>query len=86
MTDDEIIARVLRFEGGFVNNPLDRGGPTNLGITASELGRIRGLGRTATVAEKLQSWSDESAFTPDELLTWVTAYWATGTIGTSFAT
>ena len=27
-----------------------------------------------------------SAFTPDELLTWVTAYWVTGTIGTSFAT
>ena len=30
--------------------------------------------------------SDDSAFTPDELLTWVTAYWATGAIGTSFAT
>jgi len=61
MTDDEIIARVLRFEGGFVNNPLDRGGPTNLGITASELGRIRGLGRTATVAEMQALTREEAA-------------------------
>lgn len=38
------------------------------------------------IVEKLESWSDESAFTPDELLTWVTAYWVAGTIGTSFAT
>jgi pimeloyl-ACP methyl ester carboxylesterase len=38
------------------------------------------------LVEKLESWSDASAFTPDELLTWVTAYWVTGTTGTSFAT
>ncbi|MET7456781.1 hypothetical protein ABZT03_33825 [Streptomyces sp. NPDC005574] len=43
-------------------------------------------GLAAWIVEKLESWSDESAFTPDELLTWVTAYWLTGTIGTSFAT
>jgi pimeloyl-ACP methyl ester carboxylesterase len=36
--------------------------------------------------EKLEAWSDGPAFTVDELLTWVTAYWATGAIGTSFAT
>lgn len=40
--------------------------------------------------EKLRAWSDcggdvESVFTLDELLTWVMAYWVTGTIGTSFA-
>jgi len=51
MTDDDIIERILTFEGGFVNNPLDKGGPTNFGITASELGQVRGLGRAATVAE-----------------------------------
>ncbi|MFE3203767.1 hypothetical protein [Embleya sp. NPDC059237] len=43
-------------------------------------------GLAAWIVEKLESCSDEGAFTPDELLTWVTAYWATGTIGTSFAT
>lgn len=51
MTDDQILERVLRFEGGFVNHPLDRGGATNFGITAAVLGRHRGLGRDATVAE-----------------------------------
>ncbi len=43
-------------------------------------------GLAAWIVEKLQSWSDESAFTPDDLLTWVSAYWFTGTIGTSFST
>jgi lysozyme family protein len=51
MTDDEIIERVLRFEGGFVNNPLDKGGPTNFGITAAELGRARKWNRSATIDE-----------------------------------
>ena len=40
--------------------------------------------------EKLRSWSDcggdvESVFPREELLTWVTLYWVTGTIGTSFS-
>lgn len=39
--------------------------------------------------EKLRSWSDchgdvESVFPRDDLLTWVTLYWLTGAIGTSF--
>ena len=40
----------------------------------------------AWILEKLESWSDVGAFTTDELLTWISAYWYTGTIGTSFAT
>ena len=47
-------------------------------------------GLAAWLVEKLRSWSDcggdvESVFPRGELLTWITAYWATGTIGTSFA-
>ena len=47
-------------------------------------------GLLAWIVEKLRSWSDcggdvESVFARDELLTWVTLYWVTGCIGTSFA-
>jgi len=47
-------------------------------------------GLAAWIVEKLRSWSDcggdvESAFPRDDLLTWVTAYWVTGTIGSSFS-
>jgi pimeloyl-ACP methyl ester carboxylesterase len=47
-------------------------------------------GLLAWIVEKLRAWSDcggdvESLFRRDDLLTWVTAYWVTGTIGTSFS-
>jgi pimeloyl-ACP methyl ester carboxylesterase len=47
-------------------------------------------GLLAWVLEKLRSWSDsggdvESAFSRDEILTWVTLYWVSSAIGTSFA-
>ncbi|MEP6648763.1 MAG: epoxide hydrolase [Lapillicoccus sp.] len=47
-------------------------------------------GLLAWVTEKLRSWSDcggdvESVFPRDALLTWVTLYWVSGAIGTSFA-
>jgi lysozyme family protein len=51
MTDKQIIDIVLAFEGGFVDHPADRGGPTKFGITAAALGRWRNLGRDATPAE-----------------------------------
>jgi len=35
MTKEEILDWVLEAEGGFVDNPLDKGGPTNMGITFS---------------------------------------------------
>jgi pimeloyl-ACP methyl ester carboxylesterase len=47
-------------------------------------------GLLAWILEKLRSWTDcggdvEAVFPRDDLLTWVTAYWVTGTIGTSFS-
>jgi len=47
-------------------------------------------GLLAWIVEKLRAWSDcsgdvESVFPREDLLTWVTAYWVTGTIGTSFS-
>jgi pimeloyl-ACP methyl ester carboxylesterase len=46
-------------------------------------------GLAAWILEKLRSWTDcggdvESVFTRDELLTWITSYWVSGAIGTSF--
>jgi pimeloyl-ACP methyl ester carboxylesterase len=46
-------------------------------------------GLAAWILEKLREWTDcggdvATVFTRDELLTWITAYWVSGTIGTSF--
>jgi lysozyme family protein len=44
---EQMIDDVIRREGGFVNHPQDRGGPTNFGITQEALSRY--LGRPASI-------------------------------------
>lgn len=59
-SDKIIINKILQAEGGFVNNPNDKGGPTNYGITAQTLGEWRHLGRDATVEEVKALTRDEA--------------------------
>ncbi|MBA56327.1 MAG: hypothetical protein CMK89_17905 [Pseudomonadales bacterium] len=55
---DDMIENVLRLEGGYVDHPADRGGPTNYGITQKTLSRY--YGRAATPQE-VRSLSKEVA-------------------------
>lgn len=43
MTPNEIIDGILKREGGFVNNPADKGSATNYGITIATLAEWRGV-------------------------------------------
>jgi pimeloyl-ACP methyl ester carboxylesterase len=74
------VAQWRRTDAGFIAEQSTR--PNTLGVALGD----SPAGLAAWIAEKLQAWSGESAFTPEEILTWVTAYWATGTIATSFTT
>ena len=53
MTDAEILDAILLREGGYVDHPLDRGGPTNMGITLATLGKWRGKPVTAADVKAL---------------------------------
>ncbi len=52
------IARTMKFEGGFSDHPLDRGGPTNKGITMGALSYY--LGRKVT-EEDIRELTSSSA-------------------------
>lgn len=51
MTVDTIIDGIVEREGGYVDHPSDKGGPTKFGITATTLGEWRQLHRPATREE-----------------------------------
>ena len=72
--------RWFRSEGAYIALQSTR--PSTLAVALGD----SPAGLAAWLVEKLEAWSDGPAFTDDELLTWVSAYWTTGTIGTSFAT
>jgi pimeloyl-ACP methyl ester carboxylesterase len=70
-------------EGGYMH--LQRTKPHTVAVALGD----SPAGLAAWILEKLRSWTDckgdvEAVFTRDELLTWITAYWVSGAIGTSF--
>ena len=52
---DEIIGRIMQREGGYVDHPNDRGGPTNHGVTIATLRDYRGEDVTAEDVENLSA-------------------------------
>ena len=73
-------AQWFRTEGGYIHQQSTR--PNTLAVALAD----SPAGLAAWIIDKLDRWSDPAAFTPDDLLTWVSAYWSTGTIATSFST
>lgn len=70
-------------EGGYMHEQSTKPHTLAVGLGDSP------AGLAAWLVEKLRSWTDctgdlASVFTADELLTWITAYWVSGSIGTSF--
>jgi pimeloyl-ACP methyl ester carboxylesterase len=89
LTDDErdLRERMLHWratEGGYLIEQATK--PHTLAVALGD----SPAGLAAWIVEKLRSWSDcggdvDAVWPRDELLTWITAYWVTGAIGTSFA-
>jgi pimeloyl-ACP methyl ester carboxylesterase len=70
-------------EGGYMHEQSTRPDTLAVGLGDSP------AGLAAWIVEKLVRWTDSDGdlnrvFTDDEALTWVSAYWVTGAIGTSF--
>lgn len=66
MTKDQILSNLLGKEGGYVNNPDDKGGPTNWGIT-QKVARAHGYQgdmRNLTRDQALKIYEDDYWFGP----------------------
>jgi pimeloyl-ACP methyl ester carboxylesterase len=73
-----------RSEGGYMHEQSTRAATLAVGLGDSP------VGLAAWIVEKLVDWTDSQgdlrrAFSDDEALTWISAYWFSGAIGTSFA-
>lgn len=68
-------------EGGYMHEQSTKPHTLAPGLADSPVGLL------AWLVEKLHGWTDdfEMSFSVEEVLTWVTAYWVTNTIGTSFS-
>jgi len=71
-------------EGGYNHQQSTRPNTLAVGLGDSP------AGLAAWILEKLSRWSDsggdvETVFTRKDILDWITAYWVSGAIGTSFA-
>jgi lysozyme family protein len=59
MTVDQMIDDILRREGGYVNHPSDKGGPTKYGITAGTLAHW--YGQKSVPAETVEAMPESTA-------------------------
>lgn len=53
---------LLKFEGGYVNNPNDKGGPTNMGITLAKFREVYGKHKTVSDLKNLTEVQWETIF------------------------
>lgn len=58
---DEIIRRVIRREGGYVNNKNDTGGATKYGITIGTLANYRGVPKASLTPSDVKKLTEEEA-------------------------
>ena len=58
----DIIARLIRREGGYVDHPLDKGGPTKYGITIRTLSAWRGVDVTPLDVSMLEEDEAEQIY------------------------
>ncbi len=80
----DAVARWHELEGGYNHQQSTKPNTLAVGLGDSP------AGLAAWILEKLYGWSDSSGdlssvFTREDVLDWVTAYWVTGAIGTSFS-
>lgn len=59
----DIISEIIRREGGYVNHPADKGGPTKYGITQATLSGWRGRAATAAEVEALTEMEARTIYT-----------------------